>query len=164
MFLFVAGNFGDFIVCCIQKHFAKEAAENLLKQALPDSELTIINLEKEKNNIRWEEEDEEFSLHGLMYDVAKVIKTENGTFIYCLNDEQEEAAMKKFSKAISSNTENNSNDKGGKHAAKFQMSEFCFDHYEKDAITPPSVLQIFINFKNSITSITKEVNAPPPKC
>ena len=144
-----------------QQYQIKEAVKHELLAKLPESLLEIIDANAHKNDIKWEEEDREFYLHGQMYDVA-FIKIMNGKkLIYCLNDSKEEDLLKRFADVVNSGNEQNSTSKHGYHIIKFQSSDYVILSQYTIKINEPVLVKYINHTVTLVTNIT-EVFTPPP--
>ena len=86
------------------------------------------------------------------------------TLLYCLNDKKEENLKHEFAKAIKSATDNNATNKSGKANYKFQLSEYYFYiNTEKLSAINFTSSGKYLIFISSLSSLVKEVNAPPPR-
>ena len=160
LLLFIS-QIGYHFIYIFQQHEAKEEAERQLLSTLPESSLEAIDLSANKNDIDWEEEGKEFYLHGQMYDVAKTKIVDGKTILYCLNDKKEESVLQDLSKAVNSGNDQNTDNKGGKHSIKFQLTDlFAFTEMPTILIQPVS--QEHIGFNVPLVSTVKEIITPPP--
>ena len=155
---------GYYLGYMIQQYQIKEAVKEQLMAMLSDDQLLQINADKNAEDIDWEEEGKEFSLHGKMYDVARIKKVNGENIIFCLNDEKEEALLKDLSKSIQSANDNTPNGKSTAHTIKFQIVDFLLPQQNKITIVAKSVAQPKYAFYNvAIATLIKEVDIPPPK-
>ena len=124
---------------------------------IPESSLEVIIAEQVADKIVWEEKNKEFSLDGILYDVARVEKIEGKTFLYCINDKKEKQLLDNLVKAVNKNHDN----KRGRNI-KPVLPDLVF-------INPPespgffSVSSQYGFFKVSLVSFYKEIYSPPPK-
>jgi hypothetical protein len=163
LLLFFTGQFGYFIVYCIQQHIAHEEAEALLISKLPNSALTVFSMQENAAAIHWEEKDKEFYLHGELYDVVRITGTGNDQQIFCINDKEEENIAAKFSKAAGSVNENSNNNKDVKHGIKFQLTDFLITSAEKNNHSIAGAAERNSTLNVRISSAIKKVIAPPPR-
>jgi hypothetical protein len=164
LLLFISSQLGYYFVYTYKQNQAKAEVKEQLKRALPESTYQVIIMENEGKAIKWEEVGKEFSLHGEMYDVAKIKKVNGQTFLYCLNDKKESQILKDFAKAIKSSTDNNSTNKNSKSGFKFQQSVYNFVELQQNKIDLFFIKQHqFPHITSRLLTVEKEVLAPPPR-
>lgn len=120
--------------------------------------LEIIELDKNAAAIRWEEEGKEFTLNGSMYDVKRIEKKAGKTLLYCINDRKEELLIKKMIGTVQKNQHNKKN-----AAQKFQLPDFLLTNSELQTPGHKDILNKFFQFKETTTSVSKEIVSPPPQ-
>jgi hypothetical protein len=152
---------GYYFFYMFQQYQIKEAAKHALLAKLPKSSLEIIDANAYKNDIKWEEEDKEFYLHGQMYDVAFIKMINGKKLIYCLNDSKEEDLLKRFANAVNSGNEQNSSSKHGHHIIKFQLSDFVMLSQHTITLNVRVSVKYIDHTDALITNIT-EIFTPPP--
>lgn len=89
--------FGAFILFKTHQFQLKQQIKDLIKQSIPKSDLIPIVLDEQTNRrIIWEDE-HEFSLNGMMFDIVLTEKNENNQLIYfCINDHEETKHIKTY--------------------------------------------------------------------
>ena len=155
----IISQFGYYFFYTYKQHLIKENVKHLLLATLPESSLQIF--EANNTDINWEEENE-FSIDGKMYDVAK-IKTINGCeYLYCLSDDAETMLLKDYSKK-NNDKSNNKHQKENNNNLKFQIlslnqiEQFFINHFFiKNKI-------VFPIYKQNIAVATVSVISPPPR-
>ena len=91
LFVVLASNLaGIFIFFEFQKWDIRREVKAMIKQNLPDADLTAITLSPElHHNLTWQDETE-FEYHGILYDVVRQKKLDDGSIVYyCLQDAKE---------------------------------------------------------------------------
>ncbi|MEI9957157.1 MAG: hypothetical protein WDM90_12845 [Ferruginibacter sp.] len=111
--------------------------EIALFKTISDEDLEVFEFTENNTDIIWQDKGREFSLHGELYDVAKIKTIDGKVFLYCINDKKEEQLLHAYSKAVNSNIDSG---KSGKNGFNFQLSDFINISIEKK--TPPV---LFIN-------------------
>ncbi len=125
---------------------------------IPDSSLEVFVAEEFGDKIVWEEENKEFSIEGVLYDVARIKKSDGKTFLYCINDQQEKHLLDGLAKAVNANHGN----KQEKNNIKSLLVDIvCMNDDEGPGIF--SVSFIYSNFHADLVSSFEEINIPPPK-
>ena len=132
--------------------------ERELLAYIPDSSLEVFVAEEYGDKIVWEEENKEFSIEGVFYDVARIKKSDGKTFLYCINDQQEKQLLDGLAKAVNANHGN----KQEKNNIKSLLVDLvCMNDDEGPGIF--SVPFIYSNFHADLVSFFEEINIPPPK-
>jgi len=132
--------------------------ERELLAHIPDSSLEIFVVEEWGSKIVWEERDKEFSVDGVLYDVARIKKSEGKTFLYCINDKKEKQLLDSLSKAVNANHGN----KQEKNRIKSLLVDIvCLnDQEELGSLSVPSA---YSSFNVTLVSSFEEIHSPPPK-
>lgn len=111
-------------------HEAKEAARLQILKQIPENYLTKIQL-SENPGIRWEEEGQEFTLNGKMYDVVHIKQEGNEVYLYCFDDDDETGAVQKLATAAKDGVEGCSKDPKQKHfESKTTTPDWIFEVQE----------------------------------
>ena len=125
---------------------------------IPESSLEVIVAEELGDKILWQEDNKEFSIDGVLYDVARIKKSEGKTFLYCLNDKQEKQLLDNLAKAVNANHGN----KQEKNTIKSLLADLvCINDEEQSTIF--SVPSTYSLFNVTLVSSFEEINSPPPK-
>jgi hypothetical protein len=161
--LIFCSQIGYYGIGLIQQHMIKEEMEQKVLASTPESALEIIDATYHQKDINWEEEDEEFSMNGQMYDVAKVKIVNGKKLLYCLNDKREEQLIDKLDKAVKCGTDQDNNNKDGKHTVKFQWSDFIVASIEPTAIAYQAICTSYAGFSDKLVSPYTEIHSPPPR-
>lgn len=159
LFLLVifTSHIGYYIVYAFQQHQIWEEVKRQLVLNIPDSSFQLI-IAEQNDSFRWEEEGKEFYQDGQLYDVAKSVKKDGKTILYCINDKIEEDFLFHFGK-----TSKSENNKGGTLTHKVQVIDFLDELIKSTAVTHPVLNQKYHPFNSVIITFCKEVNAPPPR-
>jgi len=132
--------------------------ERELLTLVPESSLEVFIAEELANKIVWQEENKEFSIDGVLYDVARIKKSEGKTFLYCLNDKQEKQLLDGLTKAVNANHGN----KQEKNSIKSLLADLvCMNDEEQSTIF--SVPSSYSLFNVTLVSSFEEINILPPK-
>ena len=132
--------------------------ERELLAYIPDSSLEVFVAEEFGDKIVWEEENKEFSIEGVLYDVARIKKSDGKTFLYCINDKQEKQLLDGLAKAVNANHGN----KQEKNNIKSLLVDLvCMNDDEGPGIF--SVPFTYSCFYVDLVSSFEEINIPPPK-
>ena len=132
--------------------------ERELLAYIPDSSLEVFVAEEFGDKIVWEEENKEFSIEGVLYDVARIKKSDGKTFLYCINDQQEKQLLDGLAKAVNANHGN----KQEKNNIKSLLVDIvCMNDDEGPGIF--SVPFTYSCFYVDLVSSFEEINIPPPK-
>ena len=132
--------------------------ERELLAYIPDSSLEVFVAEQYGDKIVWEEENKEFSIEGVLYDVARIKKSDGKTFLYCINDKQEKQLLDGLAKAVNANHGN----KQEKNNIKSLLVDLvCMNDDEGPGIF--SVPFTYSCFHVDLVSSFEEINIPPPK-
>ena len=126
---------------------------------IPDSSLEVIIAENHKDEIRWEEKGKEFSLKGVMYDVAKVIKKNDRTYLYCINDKKEKELLDDFLNAVD---RNQANGKQSSNILKSLVPDLIVLNFDDVFTIPQYTQQFFVKDEEAVSSYIK-ISTPPPK-
>jgi len=136
----------------------KEEMEREMLTLIPESSLEVFVAEEFGDKIVWEEENKEFSIEGVLYDVARIKKSEGKTFLYCINDKQEKQLLDDLAKAVNANHGN----KQEKNTIKSLLADLvCINDEEQSTIF--SVPSTYSLFNVTLVSSFEEINSPPPK-
>ncbi len=132
--------------------------ERELLTHIPDSSLEVFVAEEFGDKIVWEEENKEFSIDGVLYDVARIKKTDGKTFLYCINDKKEKQLLDGLAKAVNANHGN----KQEKNRIKSLLVDIvCLNDQEEPGSFP--VHSAYSSFNVTLVSSFEEINIPPPK-
>lgn len=117
---------GYYCYCGIQLYIVKQEARKQLLKKIPTDFLVKIALDDNKA-LQWEEEDEEFSLDGEMYDVVKLEYQNGKKYAFCINDKKEDQVNAALDKVIESNSSGASNNSKPHFPAKIAAPEWIFE-------------------------------------
>lgn len=136
--------------------------EKELLAKIPESSLEVIVAEEHGTKIVWEEKNKEFSLDGVMYDVASIKKVDGKIYLYCINDKKEKELLDNLVKAVRSANDNNNNRQSG-NSIKIQFPDLIADKNETEPSVLVSINPQYISFNVDLVTSVKEVSSPPPK-
>ena len=149
---------GYYFIYTIHQHIIKEEVERELLAQIPESSLEVIIAEQVADKIEWTEKNKEFSLDGVLYDVARIEKKEGETFLYCINDKKEKQLLDDLAKAVNKNHDN----KQGRNNIKSLLLDLvCMS--DEEEIRSFSVPSAYSSFNVTLVSSFEEINSPPPK-
>ena len=132
--------------------------ERELLAYIPDSSLEVFVAEEFGDKIVWEEENKEFSIEGVLYDVARIKKSDGKTFLYCINDKQEKQLLDGLAKAVNAN---HGNKQENNTIKSLLIDLVCMNDDEGPGIF--SVPFTYSCFHADLVSSFEEINIPPPK-
>ena len=132
--------------------------ERELLAHIPESSLEVIIAEQVADKIEWEENNKEFSLEGVLYDVARIEKKEGKTFLYCINDKKEKQLLDNLVKAVN---KNHGNKQGRNNIKSLLLDQVCMSVEEE--IRSFSAPSAYSSFNVSLVSSFEEIHSPPPK-
>ena len=132
--------------------------EKELLAHIPESSLEVIIAEEVADKIVWEEKNKEFSLEGILYDVARIEKNAGKTFLYCINDKKEKQLLDNLVKAVNKNHDN----KQGRNNIKSILLDLVCMSEEEEPV-PFSVPLAYSSFNVTLVSSFEEIHSPPPK-
>ena len=132
--------------------------ERELLAHIPESSLEVFVAEELGDKIVWEDDNKEFSIDGVLYDVARIKKIGEKTFLYCINDKKEKQLLDSLTKAVNANHGN----KQEKNRIKSLLVDIvCLnDQEEPGSFSVPSA---YSSFNVKLVSSFEEINIPPPK-
>jgi hypothetical protein len=154
---------GYYCYCGIQLYLAKQQVRKELLKEIPENLLVKISVENNKA-LQWEEEDEEFSLYGEMFDVVK-LKYENGKkYAFCINDKNEDKLNAVLDNVIRANMDIASGKTKNYTTAKIAIPEWVFElqpalpshHYFS------TIHKKYYTYKSSLYYHFIEIISPPP--
>lgn len=153
---------GYHVIYSLRQYQLKEAVKEQMIARLPDSSLEVITIDENMPSFIWEEEGREFSLHGQLYDVAR-IKTVNGKkVLLCLKDGKEQQLVEERS-ATQSAGNANATDKSNGHTIKFQLNDCITEQADHSLPIHGHVCGDYCWFNAILCSSVKEVASPPPQ-
>lgn len=132
--------------------------ERELLAHVSESSLEVIIAEQVFDKIVWEEKNKEFSLDGVLYDVARIEKKDGKTFLYCINDKKEKQLLDDLVKAI--NTDHG-NKQGRNNIKALLLDLVCMSDEEEPKTFSAS--SAYSCFEVTLVSSFEEINSPPPK-
>jgi len=149
---------GYYFIYTVHQYMIKEEMEREMLTLIPESSLEVFVAEELGDKIIWEEANKEFSIDGVLYDIARIKKSEGKTFLYCINDKQERQLLDDLAKAVNANHGN----KQEKNSIKSLLADLvCMNDEERSTIF--SVPSTYSLFNVTLISSFEEINIPPPK-
>ena len=136
--------------------------EKELLTSIPESSLELIIEEQYGDKLVWEKRNKEFSIDGVMYDVAHIKKTGSKTYLYCINDKKEKELLDNLVKAVRSSNDNNRDKQNGNNL-KFQFVDLIAERNETETSILVSIEPLHTFFHVALVTSVKEVSSPPPK-
>ena len=149
---------GYYFIYTIHQHIIQEEMERELLAHIPESSLEVIIAEHVANKIVWEEKNKEFSLDGVLYDVARIEKKDGKTFLYCINDKKEKQLLDNLVRAVNKNHDNK---QGRNNIQSLLVDLVCMSHEEEPRSF--SISSAYSSFNVSLVSSFEEIHSPPPK-
>jgi len=132
--------------------------ERELLAHISESSLEMIIAEQVADKIVWEEKNKEFSLNGILYDVARIEKKGGKTYLYCINDKKEKDLLDDLVKAVKKDQDNK---QGRNNIKPLLIDMVCMnDKEETKTFSDPSS---YSYFNVTLVSSFEEINSPPPK-
>ena len=109
---------GHVLIYYVQLYQVKKLVKEQIVTGVPQSFCEVV---EDTDLLRWEEEGEEFTMNGNMYDVVAVSKINGKKVYYCLNDTKEEDLVRNFSQIIKGSS---SKEKGSDpYASRFHITD-----------------------------------------
>ncbi len=153
---FLISQNGQFIIYYIQRLEIKRLVREELLAGIDNRFLEVI---AENENVIWEEEGEEFSLHGDFYDVIKIEQSGDKTLLYCVSDKNEGQLIQNYARDVKSTQSG----KNSKQSSKFSIS----DEYLFAEIEVAPLMHICVpahsNFKEYLSAGRSDIIIPPPR-
>jgi len=149
---------GYYFIYTAHQFILKEEMEKELLAHIPESSLEVIIAEEVADKIEWEEKNKEFSLEGILYDVARIEKKAGKTFLYCINDKKEKQLLDNLVKAVNKNHDNK---QGRNNIKSILLDLVCVSEEEEPvSFSDPSTYSFF---SVTLVSSFEEIHSPPPK-
>ncbi len=158
LLLFCLSQTGHYLIYGLQKWHNENMVREAILSGIPDRYLEMIEY---SSAIEWEEEGKEFKLKGKFYDVVRIKKHDSKTFLYCLNDKNDEELLTNFIKTVKSSNEKGKNDK---HSSKFHLTDQYIACLIAPALIKYTVLHDYLSYEAELASNCLEVIIPPPWC
>jgi len=158
---------GFYLLFQIKRWSIREEVEQKLKKTIPEKYLTRIEITPQiTEEIEWEEENEEFSFRGDMYDLAYQKKIGNKIYYYCFKDDEETYVVNQLDQTV-----NNLLDVGKfppNKVSKDFIKAFCALHFIlSKSITSLSYQEIhsliFEIQSNNYSEVFSLRDSPPPE-
>ena len=127
----------------------------------PDSLLVSIPLEGNENNIHWEEQDQELTYKGHMYDVVRIKRTKTTVVYLCADDNLEDALVSTMNDCTKSNHQ--PTDKfTGIPGVKLVYHQVAVCAPCRAACTPETMFR-FIEYQDMLQQAFTSIAVPPPR-
>jgi predicted transcriptional regulator len=132
---------GYYFIYTVHQYIIKEEMERRCLLVFLSLHLKYIVAEELGDKILWQEANKEFSIDGVLYDVARIKKSDGKTFLYCINDKQEKQLLDDLAKAVNANHGN----KQEKNSIKSLLADLvCMNDEEQSTIfSVPSSYSLF---------------------
>ncbi len=158
--IFVYSIIGYYPIFILMQNSVKEEMKERIKNVIPSEEMIIFNFnETDYMDLVWED-DNEFRYKGDMYDVIRIVKSENNNIrVYCIDDKKETKLLADFEKQ----TQNNSTDGQQKQNIVKLFTSFYLLVKESNSFIPDKLVLSAFDFKKSFISFIGDIPAPPPK-
>ena len=146
-----------FFMSGTQDNLKSEMRTRIYGQLNP-SELEIITLTGNQENILWEENGNEFSFKGEMFDLVKKVNENGIELLYCINDVKEKQLVDRYNEITKHNS-------SGKKEHSNIETITLFEPVKEDISSPVVVLPgiIFSTFISPLQSATFKICVPPPE-
>jgi hypothetical protein len=153
------GYFGQFIWLQWQ---IKEAAREARIAALPDAAFVCIDQAMIDAGGTWEERRKECRFNGHMYDVIRSRTTRDTTWLFCLDDENEERLDRQSERVIRTNVEHP--DKRTGHALCLSIGDMICERPHWVLSAPGRILRQYpFAADHPLPGRYLEIAGPPPK-
>lgn len=153
------GYFGQFIW---RQWQMKEAAREARLRALPDNAFVRIDQAEIDAAGTWEERGKECRYHGHMYDVMRSRTIGGITWLFCLDDENEERLDRQSDQVIRCNQDQP--DKKTGHSFSFSIGDIICERPHWTLTAPGLILSNYANGNDQpLPVLFPEIAGPPPK-
>ena len=153
---------GYYFVMLNSQYELKESMMQKVLQKIKNEDLNIISLTDNGDKIYWEAEDEknEFSFKGEMYDIVRTETVNGNVLLYCINDKMEEQLIDKYN----SITKNNSaEDKNAEDNPDTSITLFVFENTRSELSPSFTTLKQYHPFAAQLAKGIANNTTPPPK-
>jgi len=155
LLLQVAGSYVYFIVRL--SGIRSEMREQLKHK--PDEELTLLTLSPEEFR-KSKVDDHEVKVNGKMYDIARIVVTENKVLVYALHDEAEDNLLALLNEIV----RRSSKDKKPVPSQLIQLLSLMFIPVEEQVLQNCRILYThYTGYSETIISFTCTIDSPPPR-
>lgn len=151
---------GYYFIMRHSQYVHKKSIKHKIRSQLKDTELEVISLTDNYQNIDWLEEDKEFLFNGEMYDVVKRNTVDGKTLLYCINDKKEKALVEKYN---SITKHNSTSGKKGKSTIDHPINLFVQEEEKNYSLLFTLLLNNFHSFDSRLRDNLMEKISPPPK-
>jgi hypothetical protein len=124
---------------------------------LKDSEMEVVSLSGNQDNISWEETGKEFSLNGKMYDLVKKITREGNVLLYCINDGKEKQLIDRYNEITKQNSA------PGKKNISAESITLFVETYSNNKPVILFAESTFSSYISRLESASLEKICPPPQ-
>lgn len=140
----------------------KEAAREARLRALPDAEFVRIDQAGIDAAGTWEERGKECRYHGHMYDVMRSRTIGGTTWLFCLDDENEERLDRQSDRVIRCNQDQP--DKRTGHALSLSIGDLICERPHWSLAAPDRILRQYAYADGqTLPARYPEIAGPPPK-
>lgn len=162
--LFIAGQFGIYYVYCNQQAVLRKEMKERILAGLPDSVLNIIDAGLVNRETEFEENRNEFSLGGKMYDIVKTTTQNGKVYYHCINDEKEEKLLNDFANIENDLSKNKPAGKPLRYLVKFKITDLNISEQEnRPVFYTVSAHQWHPARKGMLTQGIVRFQTPPPR-
>ncbi|HEX8461372.1 MAG TPA: hypothetical protein VF623_08075 [Segetibacter sp.] len=153
-------NIGGYLHLKVEKEIARyEMKERIIKD-IPDSLLTVFELNELQNRLTWKEEGKEFWIGQDLYDIVKMSVINNKTYVFCINDENEEKVIEDYQKNVSKKSPQSNT---AKNTTSFFSAVFLNEAVATISNIGLNNLTHFDTISTDILQQDKKILSPPPK-
>jgi hypothetical protein len=145
---------------------AKEDAENMIRQQVPEAELQVFIDPSSDKNVVWEEDDEEFYYKGSLYDVVKKEAKDGKNFYYCYNDKNEALVFDGLQNFLYNQINDEHSATGAVHKyllKTFEQVYLVSDKFVFSAKIAQEIKHRQHYFPSYYTAVFFEIISPPPE-
>ena len=150
---------GFYLNFVIEQTVIKEQVNEKIIQNLPDNDLTIIRISSwENRKITWLEEEKEFRLEGILYDVVKIKKEKGSICYYCFCDVKESKLFANLDKLV--------RDQSDHSKSKTNLNKQHINVFFHEIILPRELTESpvhYCNYTSVYKSLLSDVLSPPPR-
>lgn len=137
----------------------KEAQQQKVLSLLKRSDMEIIPLSANQQNIVWEENGKEFAYNGMMYDVVKTENKKGETYLYCISDVKEKELVDNYNEI----TKQNASGKKEKINTDNSVNLFVYQTIAKSPLYFIIKTNNYSPFIVSLESTDPAIFSPPPE-
>jgi len=164
--LLLFNSMGYYIVFKATQYAIKKEVKSLIKQGVPDKDLSLIKVAvddvQKQAELKWLDK-KEFRYRGQMFDIVRYYTRNDTTYYYCINDKQEAKLFSHLDKQI----EHHSKKSDATRSKVHNIYKNLIRHYtvnSKLSICPVSRSLFFSTAQVKIPAwFSKDIPTPPPE-